>query len=430
MEVKINNISNSLQEVEVTLNYDEISQEIANAYNEERKKISLPGFRKGKVPIELLKKLYRDAIEYQASEKIATKKFWDIVDKEKLKPINTPKLTDINFIIDSKLSFKVQYEILPKIELKDYKGLTIEKPIFKISENEIDKEIDYLIKPYLKFEDAEVVDGANYKITVNLQRINENNESNEPIKEPKGENLVINLSDENVNPQIINNAKNKRVGENFNFEFVDEHYHGDEKHTVTYRYTARILKIEKIIYPDLTDELVKKISKNKANNIEELRQQVKEDIEAYYKKQSEDIYLNNLLNAIVKNNDFEPPQGYVNTILENFVQQEKSHYSSKKNNLKNFDEKAVEEYYKPRAVWNAKWQIILENLCEKENIKVDDTDIEEIAKKESEATGISVAKLVNYYKNSDRLNSLREEKAIKFLIENNKVKEVNPEHKN
>ena len=71
----MNQLSDSQQEVEVNLNYDEILTEINDAYDEERKTITIDGFRKGKAPMGMIKKLYGETIEYKASEKIANKKF-------------------------------------------------------------------------------------------------------------------------------------------------------------------------------------------------------------------------------------------------------------------------------------------------------------------------------------------------------------------
>ena len=90
METKVNVLSDSEHELEVKLNYSEIQSEIEEAYKKERKSISMPGFRKGKVPISMLKKVYGDAIEYKASEDIANKKYWDVVKEKDLKPISMP----------------------------------------------------------------------------------------------------------------------------------------------------------------------------------------------------------------------------------------------------------------------------------------------------------------------------------------------------
>jgi trigger factor len=372
----------------------------------------------------MIKKLYGEAIEYKASDKIATKKFWEVVDKENLKPISTPHLIDIDFQMGSKLSFKIQYEIKPKLTLKDYKNLEVEKPLFRIKEEEIEKEVDYLLKPYVKFEEADTVENENYRITVNLQKLDENNA---PVIGPRSENMLIDLSDEKVNAQIKQNALGKKLNEKFNFTFVDEHYHGEELHREEYRYESEITKIEKTVQPELTEEIVKKISNNKAATLEELKEVLRNNFKDYYTKQSEEIYINNLLTEIVKNNDFTPPTGYVESIHKRLVEIEIE--NAKRYKMPNIDEKAIAEYFKPRAEWNAKWQIILESLAETESIKVDENALEDIAKQEAEKTGISVEKLVKYYKDSNRAEVLLEEKVIEFLKSCNKVKEVDADEK-
>jgi len=424
LEVKVIQISDAEQEIEVNLTYDEILTDIEEAYKEERKNISIDGFRKGKAPIGIVKKLYGESIEYKASEKIATKKFWVAVNQEKLKPISTPQLVDIDFVIGSKLFFKVKYEIKPKLELKNYKSLEIEKPIFKVKEDDIQKEIDHLLKPYLKYETVEAVDDRDHRITVNLQRIDENGIA---MIGHRSENMVIVLNDEKVNPQIRENALGKKVSESFNFSFVDEHHHGDELHKEEFKYDAEITKIEKIVKPELNEEIIQKISNNKSKTVNELNELMHKNFSDYYTKQSDEIFVNNLLNEIVKNNDFTPPSGYVENIHNRLIEIEKE--NAKRYKMKNIDEKAIAEYFKPRAEWNAKWQIVLENIAEVEKLKVEDSELEKLAKQEAEKTGISVQKLIKYYKDSNRDETLLEDKVIKFLKENNNTKEVNAEEK-
>jgi len=333
-------------------------------------------------------------------------------------------MMDLDFVPGTKLAFKVKYEIKPKLDLKNYKNLEIDKPIFKIKNGEVEREIDFLLKPYFKFETADKIESTSFRITVNLQR---NDAQGVPMIGHRSENMVIDLTDEKVNPQIKENAQGKKVGESFNFIFTDEHYHGEELHKEEFNYVADVVKIEKQVKPELTEAIIKKISSDKAATPEELNSFLKKNIEDYYIKQSEEIFTNNLLGEIVKNNDFTPPPGYVSSVHKRMVELERE--NSKRYKMPNFDEHAVAEYYKPRADWNAKWQIILENLAEAENIKVEDSELEELAKKEAETIGISVAKLVKYYKDSNRSEMLLEEKVIKFLKEQTKIKEVDAEEK-
>ncbi|KAF0139533.1 MAG: trigger factor [Stygiobacter sp.] len=424
MEVKVTQPSGDQQEVEVTLTYEEIQPEIQQAYKEEAKKLTIDGFRKGKAPMGMIKKLYGESIEYKASEDISSKKFWDAVDQEGLKPISTPQLLDIDFVPGEKLSFKVRFEVKPKIELKDYTGIEVEKPIFKFEAADVDKEIDTMLKPHFTYEEVDTVADNQHKITVDLQRMDD---QGMPMVGSRSENIQIDLSDEKVNPQIKENALGKKVGEEFDFVFTDEHYHGEELHKEEFRYRADLIKVEKLTKPELTEELIKKVSRNKASNIDELKVQITKNFEDYYTKQTEEIVTNSLLDKVVKNNDFTAPQGYVKTLHQRMVDAERE--NAKRYKAPNFDEAAVSEYFKPRAEWNAKWQIIMEAIAEKENIKVEDSELEELANKEAEQTGITVAKLMKYYKDTNRADILVEEKVIKFLKDNAKITEIDAAEK-
>ncbi len=155
MESKVNILSNTEHELEVKLTYSEIKEDIEAAYLKERKSITMPGFRKGKVPMPMLKKMYGEAIEYKASEDIANKKFWDAVKDQKLKPLSMPQMSALDFKMNESLDFKVKYEVKPTLELKGYTGLEIEKPIFKVKDEDIETEVNNLLKSKATFELAD-----------------------------------------------------------------------------------------------------------------------------------------------------------------------------------------------------------------------------------------------------------------------------------
>ena len=424
MDSKINVLGSYEHEVEVTLSYDEIQTDIDEAYKEERKKIEIPGFRKGKVPLKMIKSTYGEAIEYKASESIAQKKFWDVVDELKLKPISMPQLTDIDFKKGEKLFFKVKYEVKPEIDVKEYKNIEIEKPIFKVKEEDIEREVSNLLKSHATFVNDEKVLDANYRVKVDLQRLDENGL---PVVGQGQEDMLIDLSESNINPSILESIKDKKVGDEFKFEFVDEHFHGEEKHREEFKYSGTVKHIEKIVLPEVTEELLSKVSKSKAKSLDEFKQQIRDNYESYYKSQADNIVTNSLLAKVIENNELSVPPGYVETILNNLVETEKE--NAKRYKMPNFDENGVREQLKPRAEWNAKWQIVMENIAAKENLKVEDSDLDKLAEDEAAKTGISKEKLVKFYKDSNRTAGLLEDKVISFLTENAKITEVDPEKK-
>lgn len=423
METKINVISPSEHELEVSLGYDEIQADIDAAYNKERKKIELPGFRKGKVPMPMLKKMYGELIEHQASEDIANKKFWQVVSEQNLDPISTPKMTDINFERGVKLSFKIQYEVKPELELKDYTGNEIKKIVWTVGDEEVDREIEYLLRSNRTLEPAEEITDNNYVITADLQKIDDAGNDVEGIK---SENLTIDLSDERVSHDIKEKAVGKKAGESFDFSFHDhrEVTENEEKKVIheDIHYRCLVKTIQKIVLPELTDEFVQKITKNKFKNLQEWRDNIKNGIQGYYDHQSEDMVMNSLLSTVVKNNDFNPPHGYVHFLLDRFVRNEEE--KAKRDGNKKFDKHEAHNRLHGQAEWSAKWQIIAANIAKKENLKVEDSELETLAIKEAAETGISTDKLLKYYKDTNRAEALLEEKVIDFLKKNNDIKEV------
>ncbi len=420
METKINTISDFVRELEVTLDYSEIKPEIEAAYKKERAKISIDGFRKGKAPMGMIKKLYGDAIEYRASEDIANTKFWEIVKEQNLEPISTPALADINFEPEKALTFKVQYEVKADIEVKDYSGQKIKKPVFVVKDEDIERDINTMLKSKSDFEEAEKIEDANHRITVDLHRIDENGEA---IEGSAAQNMVIDLADERVNPNIAEAAIGKNINETFTFSFTDEHKHGEETHKEEFTYTANILKIEKLVMPEITEELVKSLSRNIATDMESWRKSLKETYEKYYEAQSEEISTNGLLNKIIENNEFTPPQGYVDVLFNRIAESEKEKAKREK---RHFNEEMMKDNLQKQAEWMAKWQIISENIARIEKIEVTDDDLKELAEKEAENTGISVDKLIKYYKDSNRADAMLDEKIIGYLKENNEIEEFDP----
>ncbi len=420
METKLNNLSSYLRELEVTLSYDEVKDDIEEAYKKERKKIQLDGFRKGKVPMSIIKKYYGDAIEYQAAEKIAENKAWDAIDASGEKPISVPKFTEIDYKGKDGLTFKIQFEVKPEIEPKDYTGLEVDKILFDIEDKLIDEEFKRLQKSKATYEEAEKVEDRNYRIYADLQRVDKDGnpmKGSEPAK-----NMLIDLSETNVNQELVENVLGKKVGDEFDFTFVDEHKHGDEVHKVEYIYKGKINKIEKIVLPEITDEFIKEVTNGKHETVDSYKEEIYKYFKDYYENQSEEIMINSLLTKISQNNEFDVPPGHVELVLKRLVDYEIE--NAKRYNQPVPDENQLREQLREKAEWNAKWQLLMEAIAEKEGIKVTDEDLKKLAEEEAEKTGISVDKLVKFYKDSGKEATLLEDKVIEFLKANNNIREI------
>ncbi len=428
MEYKLNELNSSEQEVEVSYAYDEIKKEIETEVRKQTKNIQMPGFRKGKVPITVLKKMYGDALEHEASEKVANTKFWDVAKEKELKPIGQPQLTDLKFNPGDNLSFKVKYEIVPTIEVKDYIGQEIEIPILEVREEDINHEIEHIIKSNSSQENVEEIsEDKNFIIKAVLQRIDE--EGN-PFKGSKPETIDIDLSNPGIQSEIIENAKGKKINEFFNFSFNDEHVHKDKdgnetKHSEKYDYKAEIKEIKKVVLPELNEELIKKVTKEKVTTEEELRNEIKNDIQTYYDQRTDEAVQDKLLKLVVEKNDFKAPETLVHNILDDMIKREEEQY--KKQGYKNLDKGEISKRLHPVAELEVKWYLIKNEIQKKENIQVTDEDLQELVKADAVKTGLPEDKLLAYYKSSNYNERMLDKKLFDFLKEKNTIKKVEPE---
>jgi trigger factor len=427
LETKVNDLNTSVKELEVTLSYNEIKEDIDSEIKKQTKKIQLPGFRKGKVPISIIKKMYGDALEHEASEKVASSRFWEIAKEKQIMPIGQPTLTDIHFHPNEELHFKVQFETYPVLEVKDYTGQEIEIPDFVVRDKEIEQEIKYIQQANAVQEDAEVVGEENFIIDIDLLRIDD---KGEPFEGAKKQNIKVDLSDPKINPELVKNAKGKKVGDTFTFTFKNEappQKEGTEqkKSEEVLNFSAAVTSIKKNILPELTEELIKKVTKDKVTNEADLRESIRKDIQDYYDRQNDSILRNKLINLIVKKNDFVPPKTLINNLLQDLIKNEEEQAKKEGNRLFNRDE--AKNRLLPFAELEVKWFLLKNEIQKKENMEIAEETLKDLAKKEAVTTGLSEEKLINYYKSPNYQNTLLEQKLFDFLKEKNTVTKVDPE---
>lgn len=426
MEYNVVEINSSEKEVEIKLPYEEIKKDIIDEVKKQAKTIQIPGFRKGKVPLPMIKKMYGDALEYEASEKVANSIFWKVAQEKDLKPIGQPSMTDLKFEPEKDLTFKVKYETIPTLTVSGYKDLTFDIPEYVVTDEEIEKEIGYILNSNKVLEDADVIDSKQYIIDAEIILVEKDGEK---ISDAKPEKMQIDLSADGIAKEIVENANGKKVGESFNFSYKDEHKHKledgtEETHSQEYKYNVNISGIKKVVLPELNEELIKKVTKDKISTESELREEIKKDIQSYYDQRVEELTRAKLVNEILKSNDFIPPQTLVNNILEEYV---KSEEEQAKKSKYPFNREEAKTRLLKSAETEVKWYLIKNEILKQENITLTDDDLKELAEKDSEKTGIPVEKLLNYYKTSNQSEKTLDQKLFEFLKKNNTINKVHPD---
>lgn len=417
VEVTINTISDVQREMEISAKADELKPHFDKAYKEYRPNVEIKGFRKGKAPLELVKKMYGDAIEYETLNTIASELYRTVVKEKELKPIGDPVIVDMDYKRGETLRFKVQYDVRPQIELKEYTGIEIEKPVHAVSDEETEEEILRLRKTNSTTEEVPAVTDDEHIVTAQTQEMDK---SGLPLIGKKTQQARFYLGDHQLEQPIRDALKKAERGGEYRVSF--QHQHGDHAHDVYL--LLKVAKVEKVKLPEFTDEFVKTITKGKIGTLEEFRKGLRKDLISYWTEKSRRATVNALVAELIRRHDFAVPESLTRSILQSLLEEIKGQ-SQNKQLPADFDKEQFFQENRAYAIYQAKWALLREEIIKAEKVAVEEKDLMELAERESAKIGIDKERLVAYYKSSDQIQDrMIGDKLIDFLIKNAKIKEV------
>lgn len=414
METNIKELEGCKREFEAVLGYDELTPYFDKAIEEYRQKAVIPGFRKGKAPAGMIKKRFGEAIEYNALEDIANEVFSKYMIDNKVDMIGHGKMTDMDYESKDKFTFKVEFEVKPEIKLDNYMGFELTKKKYTIDDSLVDEEVNYH-----KLNNAELAMDAqatddDFVVTADVQVLDE------------GGNIIIGQGQKDVklflgNKELLPEFKSALEGikEGEDRVITTKTKSGDEQ-----KVQLTATKVEKMIYPELNEELFKKVTgKDDIKTEEEFRAEIKSELEKIYNSNADRQMENELISEVVKNNDISVPDTFVNAIMKSILE------DYKKQLPKNYEltNEQLEEFSKSRradAIFQAKWYLIREKIAEMENLEAGEEDFMKLAEENASRFNIPADKLVEVYKeNSDIKSNIITRKVLEFLEKNAKITE-------
>ena len=419
MEVLINSKTDVSHQIEIIVAAPDLEPHFEKAYREEGRNLAMPGFRRGKVPLQIIKKRFGPAIEAQVLEKLSNEFFRTALEERNINPVGQPVLDDIDYKPGEQLTVKISYETMPEVLATGYRGLQLEKLTHEVTEEELDESIDRVREQRRTLEEADFADDEHFIVTCDLQFLDENGE---PVTGKLRENYAVDLRSEREHRDLKAELYNMRSGETKDVEFTEEDQNGEE---TTERVRISVKKIERVILPEMDEAFYKSVSDNTASSLAELRTFVRAKLEEDWRKHYQTRLENEAITEIVKQNPFAVPMAVVNDVLDNFVEDLKRQFQGRPL-PKEFNLAEYRTYRENEARSLAQWAFIRESIYEQEKITVEDADIEQHARESAAQLGIDIDRLLPYYKESpDVRGRLLQDKLIAFILENASIKEVN-----
>jgi trigger factor len=417
LEVTINTISDVQREAEIFLTAEELQPHFERAYKKVAPQIEVRGFRKGKVPLEMIKKLYGEAIEQDALDDIANDSFRSAMEEKHIEPLGQPAMVNMDFQRGQHFRFTIQYEVKPTFELKPYKGLAVEKPVHHVTDEEVQSEIERLRRAHATLLGVTLVrDNDNHIITADVQELADDGM---PLIGKKTPDARFELADQALVQEIRDVLAQAEVGGQYRVRFSAQH--GD--HTHQHHIELKVKRIEKVELPEFNDEFVRNITGDSTATTATFLETLRKDLETYWARQSERMLEQAIINELVRMHEFTVPESLVNFYLDSFVEDIKSR--SRDGRLPSgFDEKRFREENRPYAVFQAKWALIRERLIEAEGITATEEDVERLAASEAASLGLDKERLLRYYRTSNAATErVLSAKLMAFLKDHARVTE-------
>lgn len=399
---------------------EEVDKIIEEVTAEVRKKAKLKGFREGKAPVYLVKKLFKEEIEEKGIERIIQKTLPSALEEKKLEPLLHPRVESIERLSEGEpFKYSVLVEIRPTFELKkeDYLGLEVEREKDEVSDEEVEKMLEELRYSFSELKKVDEPIQERFAAVIAFSAFDGEN----LIPGHQAEALFIDVGTGEFNEKVEKELIGKKPGDKLT---VEVEYPAEALNPLLagkkVRYEIEVKEVYKRELQELTDEFVQTLNLG-IDSIEKLRETIRERLLKDKSRKNENQYREKLMEKILEKVDFSVPQRYVeikfHQLVENLRESlEREGLSLDKMTLS--PEKLRERLY-PVAEKLSKEEIILDKIAELEGIEISEEEIQKQLQVIQQGLQVPLeeASRIVYY---NILPKMLAERVMKYLVENSK----------
>ena len=428
MSCKVEKTKNANEvKLEITVKAEKFDEAIKKVYFKSAKYFNIPGFRKGKAPMNIVEKYYGKEIFYEdAFNEVAGEALDEAVKENKLEVVSRPDIEVTQIEKGKDLIFTAIMQTKPEAELGKYKGIEIKKVEYNVSEEDIEHELGHMQEHnsrLITIEDRPVEKGD--IATIDFEGFVDG----KAFEGGKAEGHDLEIGSNTFIPGFEDQVIGMKIDEekDINVKFPDEYFSKDlAGKDATFK--VKVHEIKKKELPKLDDEFAKDVSE--FDTLKEL----KEDIKNKQQKQNEEKAKYETQDAVIKalceNVKVDIPSGMVEMEIDNMIKDIEQRLSYQGLKLEQYlqmmgkTNEDMRKEYEPQAIEGIKSRLALEAVIKAEKIEATDKEIDEKMKEMAKNYGKEDDK--EFLKNENVRNYIKQgiesEKAIDFLLENAKIK--------
>lgn len=426
MESKMERIETNVIKFEVKVEAKEFQAALNKSYNKNAKNFNIPGFRKGKVPMAIVKQQYGIEVLLEDAVNFAIDASYPKLLKENnINPVDYPQIEVVTAEEGKDFVYTAQITVYPEVKLGEYKGLKIEKPSFEVTEEEVNAKLKELQEKNSRVEvkeegtvengDIAVID---FKGFVDGVAFEGGEGSDYPLEIGSGSFI------DNFETQIIGAKSGENVEVNVTFP---ESYGKEELNGKAAKFEVTVKEIKAKELPALDDEFAKEVSE--FDTLDQMKEDIKKNLTEANATKSEKEYEDAVINAVVENATIEVPAIMIEKEIDIMVKNLESRLSQQGLTLEQYfqftgtDAVKMREQMKENAERKVRTDLVLEAVELAEKIEVSEEEIRAKAEEVAKMYAADDASMVELLVKNQRVAlevDVKTGKSIDFLLENNK----------
>ena len=431
MSLQVEKLEKNMAKLTIEVEAEKFTEAIKKAYEKNKGKMSVPGFRKGKVPQAMIEKMYGPDVFYEdAANFLIPDAYSEEVEKaDDLEIVSQPKIDVTQMEKGKAFIFTAEVALKPPVELGKYKGVKIDKIDTEVTDEDIDKEIKREQEANARtitVEDRPVKEGDTAVINF------EGFVDDVAFEGGKGENYPLVIGSGSFIPGFEDQLIGKNTGDecDVNVTFPED-YNAKDLAGKAAVFKVKINEIKEKELPELDDEFASEVSE--FDTMAEYREDVKKNLAEKKEKEAKDKKEDAVIEAIVKDSKMDIPDAMIDTSVKNMVNDYARRLQSQGLSLEQYfmftglNMEKFREQMRPGAIKRIESRLILEAIVKAENFEVSDDEYEKELERIAEESKMELDKLKEYigddeYGKNQIIDDLKIQKAIDLIVDNAKEK--------
>ena len=427
MSLQVEKLEKNMAKLTIEVPAEEFDAAIKNAYNKNKNKFSIPGFRKGKAPLAMLEKMYGAGIFYEdAANEVIDASYPKAAEESKEEIVSTPEIKVTQIEKGKAFIYEATVALKPEVTLGEYKGVEVKKAEAVVTDEDVENELTAARKKngrLIDVEDGAIEDGDNTIIDFTGYIDDKTFDGGAGTDYP----LVIGSHSfiEGFEDQLIGKKKGETCDVNVIFP---AEYHADELAGKPAKFVVTIKEVKRNELPELNDEFASEVSD--FDTLDEYKADIRKKLQEKKEQDAKVENENNVIEKVVENAQMEMPQPMVDTQAREMVENYARRLQSQGLNINDYmkytgmtPEKLMEQM-RPEAEKRIKTRLVLEKVVEVENVEVSDEKLDEQINEIAASYKLEGAKLKEMMGEREKeqiREDLKVQAAIDLLVEQAKL---------